>query len=284
MDANLEYLPTHKREELKIITDLIAEKMKPAMVILFGSYARNTWAEEEKEEEGIRLIFKSDYDILVVTAEDLDIISSNRWRKTKQKLKKQDLSTSVTAIRHSVEFINKELRAGSYFFTDIIKEGIVLYDSGEAALVKPGQVDPAAVRERAKEEYEYWVSNSEKFYKGYKMYFNEGDYKIAGFNLHQTTESLFIATLLVFTGYKGKTHDLDELNKTASVINKEFSTVFPKDSQEQIDRYELLKKAYIDARYKKSYNISKEDLEYLSKRVGVLRDLVVRVCEERLKC
>lgn len=284
MDANLEYLPTHKREELKIITDLIAEKMKPAMVILFGSYARNTWAEEEKEEEGIRLIFKSDYDILVVTAEDPDIISSNRWRKTKQKLKKQDLSTSVTAIRHSVEFINKELRAGSYFFTDIIKEGIVLYDSGEAALVKPGQVDPAAVRERAKEEYEYWVSNSEKFYKGYKMYFNDGDYKIAGFNLHQTTESLFIATLLVFTGYKGKTHDLDELNKTASVINKEFRTVFPKDSQEQIDRYELLKKAYIDARYKKSYNISKEDLEYLSERVGVLRDLVVRVCEERLKC
>ncbi len=56
MIASLDFLPEYKQEELKLITDLIVEKMKPAKLLLFGSYARNTWAEEEKVEEGIRLI------------------------------------------------------------------------------------------------------------------------------------------------------------------------------------------------------------------------------------
>jgi HEPN domain-containing protein/predicted nucleotidyltransferase len=282
LNTSLEYLPEYKREELQIISDLIVEKMKPAMVILFGSYARNTWAEEEKVEEGIRLIFKSDYDILVITADDLGNISSNKWRKTRQKLNKLDLSTSVTAIQHSAGFINKELRAGSYFFTDVIKEGIVLYDSGEVTLEKPGQVDQVAVRERAKEEFDHWFSSADKFLVAYESMFVNNFYNEAAFQLHQVTERLYTALLLVFLGYKGKTHDLDELSKTASIINKEFLSIFPMDSKEQIERYHLLKKAYIDARYKKSYSISKEDLEYLSERVGVLRGLVERVCGERL--
>ncbi|WP_028980299.1 hypothetical protein [Sporocytophaga myxococcoides] len=53
MIASLDFLPEYKQEELKLITDLIVEKMKPAKLLLFGSYARNTWAEEEKVEEGI---------------------------------------------------------------------------------------------------------------------------------------------------------------------------------------------------------------------------------------
>jgi uncharacterized protein len=282
LNTSLEYLPEYKREELQIISDLIVEKMKPAMVILFGSYARNTWAEEEKVEEGIRLIFKSDYDVLVITADDLGNISSNKWRKTRQKLNKLDLSTSVTAIQHSAGFINKELRAGSYFFTDVIKEGIVLYDSGEVTLGKPGEVDPLAVRERAKEEYDHWFKSANEFYMHFEFSMQNSQWNNAAFQLHQTTERLYTALLLVSFGYKGKTHDLDELGKSASIINKEFLSVFLMDSKEQIERYQLLKKAYVDARYKKSYCISKEDLEYLSERVGVLRGLVERVCGERL--
>ena len=193
------------------------------------------------------------------------------------------MSTSVTAIQHSAGFINKELRAGGYFFTDVIKEGIVLYDSGEVTLEKSGQVDPIAVRERAKEEFEHWFRSANSFFIDFYHAFERADYSIAAFHLHQTTERLYTALLLAFTGYKGKTHDLDELGKTASVISKEFLSAFPMDSRDHIERYHLLKKAYIDARYKKSYSITKEDLEYLSGRVIILRDLVERVCRERLK-
>jgi uncharacterized protein len=44
-----------------------------------------------------------------------------------------------------------------------------------------------------------------------------------------------------------------------------------------------LKKAYIDARYKRDYAVTKEELEYLAGRVRKLQELVKRVCDERIE-
>ena len=282
MIASLDYLPEEKREEIKEICDLIVEEMHPAMIILFGSYARDTWAEEITREEGINLEFKSDYDILVVTARDLNRSSNNKWINVQRKLGGRKFSTSVSVIQHSAGYINKELIAGGYFFTDVIREGKVIYDSGQVTLELPGNVDPAEVKKRAKEEFERWMESGTKFFKTFNFSLTEGDLKIAAFLLHQATESFYTAVLLVFTGYKGKIHDIEELGKQVSRIRPEFAAVFPTDTKDNLERFHKLKRAYIDARYKKEYNITKEDLEYLSERVGVLRGLVEKVCEGRL--
>lgn len=256
--------------------------MRPAMIILFGSYARNSWAEEISREEGINLEFKSDYDLLVVTAKDLNRTSNNQWVKTQQRLNSRKFSTSVSVIQHSAGYINKELKAGGYFFTDVIREGKVLYDSGEVILEKPGNVDPEEVKKRAKEEFERWMNNGDNFLKGFSFYLSSDLLSNAAFELHQATESFYTAILLVFTGYKGKSHDIEELGKQISKIHPEFTSVFPMDTKDNLERFHRLKRAYVDARYKKDYSISKEDLEYLSRRVGVLRELVERVCGGKL--
>ncbi len=46
--------------------------------------------------------------------------------------------------------------------------------------------------------------------------------------------------------------------------------------------FELLKKAYVDARYKKSYKITKRELEYLAGRVRKLRTLTRKICREKI--
>lgn len=92
------------------------------------------------------------------------------------------------------------------------------------------------------------------------------------------TERLYSAFLLVFTGYRPKTHDLKKLGEMSVHINEKLKTVFPMTTQDERIRFELLRRAYIDARYKKEYEISKEDLEYLSKRVEVLREVVKESC------
>lgn len=256
--------------------------MNPAMVILFGSYARNTWAEEISRENGINLEFKSDYDFLVVTSKDLTKTTNEKWVKAQQKLNSRKFSTSVSVIQHSVGYINKELKAGGYFFTDVIREGKVLYDSGEVSLEQPGNVDPEEVKKRAKEEFERWMENGNNFFKTFELTFKEGMYKNAAFELHQATEAFYTAILLVFTGYKGKLHDIEDLGKQIAKIHPEFAYVFPMNSKDNLERFHKLKRAYIDARYKKDYSITKEDLEYLSGRVEVLKGLVERVCGERL--
>jgi HEPN domain-containing protein len=283
LNLNLDYLPELKREELTEITEVIVAEMKPAMVILFGSYARNTWAEEITHEDGIKLLFKSDYDILVVTAKDLNATANKQWIKTQQILKSRKYSTSLSMIQHSAGYINNELSAGGYFFTDVVREGKVLYDSGEVKLATPGKVDPEAVKQRAKEEFERWMENANSSIRSFELTFNDGLLKKAAFELHQATEGLYTAYLLVFTGYKGKSHDIEELRNQVAKLHPEFKTVFPIDNKLGNEAFFKLKRAYVDARYKKDYSITKEELEYLSERVLVLKEMVEKVCGERIK-
>jgi len=63
----------------------------------------------------------------------------------------------------------------------------------------------------------------------------------------------------------------------------EFAKVFPRDTDQQRKSFTLLKKAYIDSRYKRGYKITKKQLEYLAERVKILQRLTKRVCGEKIE-
>lgn len=102
------------------------------------------------------------------------------------------------------------------------------------------------------------------------------------FLLHQATEKHYATILLVFTDYKPRTHDIEELGKQIEKLDPDFATVFPKNTTEEARLFKLLKKAYIDARYEINYKIERSELEYLSNRVKLLRELTERICQERI--
>ncbi|MFA7183803.1 MAG: hypothetical protein WC082_02855, partial [Victivallales bacterium] len=58
---------------------------------------------------------------------------------------------------------------------------------------------------------------------------------------------------------------------------------FPRKTQKEQDLFQKLKKAYVDARYKKDYSIAKDELVRLAERVEKLRDLVKKTCEAEIK-
>lgn len=260
--------------------------MKPDYIILFGSYARGNWVEDQYREDGILYEYKSDYDIFVVTETELDNASSAQWGKVEKEVFDMHRTAPVTLIQHGYDYLINELEYGSYFFTDIVKEGIMLYDNGRNIhfpLVIPDKLDPAKLKERAQEEYDHWFESATGFVSSFEHSLELDHLNIAAFHLHASTERFYAAVLLVFTGYKPKTHDIEELGNQAEAIDPEFGKVFPRDTPEKSERFTLLQRGYIDARYNRYYSISKEDLEYLGERVGVLRELVERVCEKRLK-
>ena len=47
-------------------------------------------------------------------------------------------------------------------------------------------------------------------------------------------------------------------------------------------RFELLKRAYVEARYSDQYDASAEDLDWLMSRARHLRDLVADLCQTRI--
>lgn len=77
-------------------------------------------------------------------------------------------------------------------------------------------------------------------------------------------------------------HDIEELGGMAKNYDNELLQVFPIATPEQKECFELLKKAYVDARYDKNYKISKEQLLYLIARIEKLKEITERICLARI--
>lgn len=108
------------------------------------------------------------------------------------------------------------------------------------------------------------------------------DPKLAAFSLHQATEHLYHCVLLVVTLYSGKAHNLAFLRKKGEAIDTRLAEAWPRETKFERRCFELLREAYVKARYSKHYKISAEELAWLTERVEVLRGLAANVCEERL--
>jgi len=62
-----------------------------------------------------------------------------------------------------------------------------------------------------------------------------------------------------------------------------FMTVFPQVTPEQEECFELLRRAYVEARYNPGYKITKAQLEYLAGRVRKLQRLTKTICEAKIE-
>jgi len=160
VNTSLEHLPDHKQKHLKEITEIIVKAVDPEKVILFGSHATGRWVEHRYTEGGITYEYISDYDILVIT-------KSGEQRKDYEV---QDLienrcvyKTPVTVITHDIDFINKMLTEGQFFFTDIEKEGILLYDAGNIPLAERKPLSRGEAKSVAQQYYDQWFISAKEF-------------------------------------------------------------------------------------------------------------------------
>ena len=165
---------------------------------------------------------------------------------------------------------------------DIAKEGILLYDSGLHALATPGPIDAETMVAKAREELDYWVERGDVSVEYFRFGLEKKEYKEAAFNLHQATERYYTAVLLVYTDYRPKGHNILWFKNQAIGINPGFREAFPMSNKEERRCFQLLKRAYVESRYKKNYTITVEELTYLAERVQVLRRLTQTLCEKEI--
>ena len=186
-------------------------------------------------------------------------------------------------IYNGIEFVNRELQEGNYFFGDIKKEGILLFDTTRYKLEDKRELSALELQTKAQRDYTNWFDSANEFLIDFNNAFERASNKQAAFLLHQATERYYDAIQLVFTGYKPKTHDIEDLGHLAKACNLAFGKVFPRLSADECQRFDLLKKAYIDARYNMDYKITYEDLSYLSERVQLLRKLTEEICLQKIQ-
>lgn len=276
MKTSLDHLPARKQEELRAIVEIMRGGAPVEMLVLFGSHARGDWVEDA--ENG----YFSDYDLLAIVTSRKVAEDSALWSDIEKEAREVPVDALVSLIAHDIKFVNREIRAGSYFFGDILIEGVMLHDSGKLTLAKPKEAGSKERVARAERNFSYWFKSASGFLKTFEFCVGEGLYNHAAFELHQATERLYVTASLVFTGYKRKSHDLEKLDDEIAPLHPDLRGVMPRSEPDDKRLFELLRSAYIDARYVKSYVITAEELAALGERVRGLAAVVGRVCRERI--
>ncbi len=282
MKSSLEGLPKRKREELQHAVEIIRKEVNPEMIILFGSYARGDWVEEFGPDK-YHFKYQSDFDIYVLVKSKKLARKVSRWKKLRDILRRE-ISTPVELLADNIGYFNHCLNAGQYFYADIKKEGILLFDSKQSQLEEARELSIEERRKKAERSFKYWYKSASSFLFHFQVAFDQEDYLNAAFQLHQAVERFYSTALLVFTDYRPKLHDIDELGKRVAGQDPIFLTVFPRATEEEQRHFELLRKAYIDSRYNmENYVITKEELEWLADHVKKLQTLTEETCKKKIE-
>ncbi|HEX8223772.1 MAG TPA: HEPN domain-containing protein [Allosphingosinicella sp.] len=298
MRRAIDHLPQVQQDELARVVRVLMQEFERATaratqswrrngkiyrIVLFGSYARDDWVDEP--ENG----YQSDFDLLIVVShKDLTEIADYWYVAEDRILRDTAIGRPVNLIVHSLDEVNQALKRGEYFWIDIVRDGIALYELPQHELATPMPASSKDAFDMATGFYREWLpavdrslaTAEEQAFKGYD---NLGWRKDAAFSLHQATERAFACFLLVRTLYFPRSHNIKFLRSLAEDKEPRLIAAWPRATKVDRRRFELLKRAYVEARYSANYEISGDDLEALTASVRRLRYIVEAVSRERLE-
>lgn len=299
MRTDLDHLPPQKQRELERVVQLVFEEFDDAFalakhewkkagrilkVILYGSYARGSWVDEPHTAKG----YQSDYDLMIIVNDKRLTDRIKYWSKLDDRLMREygvtgTLKTPVNFIVHTLQEVNDGLAHGRYFFIDVAKDGIAIYQSDDVELHRPKPKTPEQALAMAQEYFDEWMPAAQGMLETAKFSAAQGRLKDAAFLTHQSTERLYHCVLLVCTFYTPHVHNLGFLRTQAERIDPRLTYVWPRYTKRDRARFEKLKEAYVKARYSKHYRITKEELDWLGEQVQELGRVVHQICSERIE-
>ena len=164
----------------------------------------------------------------------------------------------------------------------ILNDGIQLYSEPGHPFVSPQPLSAQDALAETKAYFEDWFESAAAFQRGAKFFEQDGRPKEAAFALHQSAEKLYHCVLLVLTLYSPKTHRMNRLRDLAEELDGRLIGVWPGSTKIERRCYDLLRRAYVEARYSPRYKITAEELAWLDERITLLQGLVRNICEERI--
>ncbi|CAN7569225.1 nucleotidyltransferase and HEPN domain-containing protein [Pararhizobium sp. LjRoot255] len=294
MKTSLDHLPPVKQHELRRVVEIILEEFEDALkgasaefkkrgrilkIILFGSYARGTFVDEPHTKKG----YRSDFDILVIVNNRKLADFSTYWHKTAERLlRTPEISTPTSLIIHSLRDVNAELRRGRYFFVDIRRDGLALYELDDEPLAVPGQVSADVAWQMASGYFEDRLPGAMSFLDTAKYLAQKGQYRHASFELHQSIEQAYSTLLLVLTSYSPPSHNIRFLRGLVEEQARDLVDIWPRNQQRYVAWFNVLNEAYVKARYSPHFEISEETLRWLSERTELLIQAVEKICRSHL--
>lgn len=292
MRTDVDSLPPVQQDELARVKAVLLHEFAEAIsrstsdarrngkvlkIILFGSYARDDWVDEP--ENG----YQSDFDLLVVVNHrDLTDVA-HYWYVAEDKiLRDASVARPVNIIVHSLDEVNEGLSRGDYFWVDIARDGIALYELSGTVLAAPKPLTPRDAYRMAQGYFDEWIPKVDDAIEIVDFCVKRKKLKDAAFMLHQAAERAYACFLLVRSFYFPRSHNVKFLRSLSEAKEPRLISAWPREERIDRRRFELLKQAYVKARYSPNYEVSLDDLAWLTDGVRRLRASVADVSDERL--
>jgi len=273
----LSHLPPERIADLEQITQKILDTHRVDIIMLFGSYARGDF----KTERGAAQGKKSDFDILIV------VESGDRRKHVVSKLRGsfKDMEIVVQTLVVNISVVNKALEENQYFYSDIKKEGIELFNSGRYDFASFKGLSAARRREIAESDFEEWFKAGKNFLYYFESALEIDDYLRAAFMLQQSIEMCYTAIEMVFSHYNPHEHNLFVLRDRCVRFDKRLKGVFHYDNEEHTKLFDQLNYAYIGGRYRneKEFPVNMNKIEFWKQETEAFLKLTEEICLERIE-
>lgn len=303
MKDRLDHLNLQKQRDIAYVRKVILEELEKRLraskservrryrvlkLILYGSFAKGTWFDDRKSGRA------SDYDLLVIVSHKALTDMTTFWAGVEDRIYNDPkINKDVSLIVHTLRDVNAALREGQYFFSEIINQGVMLYDADDkmpagapkSKLAEAEPLDPQRAYRAASGYYSQWRNRAEYFLSDGIKYAGQGhdQNNHAAFYFHQATEAIYRMVLLTVTLYAPATHHLGKLRQRCEAIDPRLAAAWAPDQKPYKRYFELLRRAYVEARYSPAYETTPEILKWQADRIGKLLTLADTACQERLE-
>lgn len=278
-------IPTNiQYEERKLFTDSLNKIVKviaPEKIICFGNHTNyyESWSSFLPVGSTRYLTY---YDILIVTREsddreDYEILNQIDVLNTPQ--------IHFTSVVRSITAVNKAIREGNPFFVRMYNKAMTVYDSYNIPLAIPHEdVGEQKLAYLMESNWSRLFALAKKYHTLARMCVSRATDPLndmAVFMLHQSVEVACRAIIRDYTGYRAETHDLRRLLWLMRNFTLEGETVFPQNTNEEIELFDTLDNAYGDVRYGHDYEISPGVILSLLPRVRSFMEIAEKLHLEK---
>ncbi|HRO69090.1 MAG TPA: HEPN domain-containing protein [Chitinophagaceae bacterium] len=255
---------------LQVLVDIIVNAAGPDMIFLLGASLHRRRSESIFLDTAPSSRYLSDC-FLLVLINDPSNRELHEWQDKIETRCKRIIP--VTAIVLETATFKHWLDTGHRFADAVWESASCIYDPNNlGGSFATGRVD--ANDANRENQHAAGLAKAREFLAGSELFSARKQKELAAFMLHQSAEQALRTIIKTGTGYHGNTHSLDRLIRYGSLISYSLRDIFPQNTEQEKRLFNLLQKAYIEARYQPDYKISTEDLLLLMEKVKLVHEIL----------
>jgi len=282
MLASFQHLREDQRKQLAGLVTVIVKTISPDKIICYGSriICTKNWScflDGDCYQENT----STAYDFLIVTNDD-EKRADDEIIQMIERLA-EPLGLCINTVVHKLLSVNDALQKSSLFFAILYLKGALLYNGDGLSFTNPmEELSLDTLKSRIEKNWNKGFVIAQRFYQTATHCLSNGWYELCLFMLHQAAQHCCMALLRAFMGYRSKTHNLGRLLTMIENFSLAPAAIFPRVTKEENELFDLLRKAYSDARYNEDYTVTAEKAIILIDRIKELLVLAEQLYNQKL--